>query len=266
MSFFAPSFLSEAFMIPSHNRHLEPRESLDKHRGSDGFTLIELLVVILVLAIIALVGMPALQTMILRSKLEGFARTFSVNLQVARQEAIKRSVPVVVEFDLDNNSIRAFADVQSEDPNTEELIWNDPPTGAVHRTADYEIWNQTLPVKREGTQIHVSSVLFAVPDGLSGDKVAGFTEVNDPTLGATRKIVYEPDGSIRDVGAIRFGDFRGGFANFPTKCGNCFQLAISPAATGKTHLMKWNHDTDLFLPRGQTNSGVSGEGNQWLWY
>lgn len=230
----------------------------DPRAGEHGFSFAELLVTIAIISIAALIGLPALQNQIIKSKLEGFARTATINLQVARQEAIKSGRPVVVEFE--NFRMFAFVDITGDDLEyTEDLT-------AVYKTADYMVWSLPLPVALEGdgATVRDASVLFSAPDDSDGQPFVGLTDV-----GGKKKLIYDPDGSVRDVGAFRFGDFRppGAFStSLNGPCGNCFQVGISPAATGKAHLMKWDHDLDVFLPRGRQGNGTATEGQNWVWY
>ncbi|TNF73479.1 MAG: prepilin-type N-terminal cleavage/methylation domain-containing protein, partial [Acidobacteria bacterium] len=55
---------------------------------SGGFTLLEIMVVVAVVGIVALMGLPALQNMILRSKHEGAARRISMLIHQAKMEAV----------------------------------------------------------------------------------------------------------------------------------------------------------------------------------
>ncbi|HUP41738.1 MAG TPA: prepilin-type N-terminal cleavage/methylation domain-containing protein, partial [Thermoanaerobaculia bacterium] len=81
---------------------------------SAGFTLIELLVVLGILALVMVLGIPALQNLIIRSRSEGFAREASVLMQRTRLEAIKVNRPAVVHLDTVNRQIRAFVDVDGD--------------------------------------------------------------------------------------------------------------------------------------------------------
>ena len=80
----------------------------------EGFTLLEVMVVVAVVGIIALMGLPALQNMILRAKHEGAARQISMLIHRAKMEAVKQSVPTVVTIDATAKTVTAFADVNDD--------------------------------------------------------------------------------------------------------------------------------------------------------
>lgn len=203
-------------------------------RRAAGFTLIELLVVMAIIVIVALIGFPALQNMILRSKLEGFARQTAILMQRARYEAIKANRPVVVRFDEGKGQITAFADLTSADPldpTASDLIFN-PDSDADYRTTDYLI-GPTLPVP--------GKVKFGAPS--SQPEVFGFTANPDSTIG-TNIAVFDPDGSVRDVGAIRFAD---------AKDANFLEVNVEPQATGRVEVRKWNDDEGKYLAPGEDN-------------
>lgn len=61
-----------------------------------GFTLIELMIVVAVVAILVVVGVPALRDTLIRSRLSGEVQEFYGTLALARSEAIKRGLPVSI--------------------------------------------------------------------------------------------------------------------------------------------------------------------------
>ena len=218
------------------------------HRSA-GFTLIERLVVMAMLAIVVLIGLPALQQLILRNKVEGFARQTRVNLQVARQEAIRRRVPVVVRFDDTTQEIFAFADVAP--PGGRPDFEFDPVAGTPEGRTDYEVGRWPLPTAAS----RVASVRFATP-GAGMETVVGFTTIDDEQL-----LVFQPSGAVRNTGAFRFGDFRdpGSFA--AGTCGNCFEIRVEPAATARVELLKYHHEDGEFYPQGRRGNKAL-----WKWY
>ena len=68
-------------------------------RAQPGFTLLELMFTLLVLAILAAVGVPAMNTMMERNRLKSAAQALTEDLQWARGEAIRR-----------NDSLRVVSD------------------------------------------------------------------------------------------------------------------------------------------------------------
>jgi prepilin-type N-terminal cleavage/methylation domain-containing protein len=199
-----------------------------------GFTLLELLVVMVILMIAATLGIPALQKMIVRQKLEGFLRTVGIHMQVARQESIKSGNPVVVEPRTGQRELLLFADVDDDGSFT-------PNASAVPRTVDYEIARLPLPSGNSPS----ANIEFKGPNG-GADAVVGF---------AGDIAVFDPDGSIRSEGAFRFGDSRG----------NILEVKIGPTATARVEIRKYNPNIpgctppDCFFPQGRD------ENNNLLW-
>ncbi len=85
----------------------------DRNRSKKqaGFTLLEVLVTMAVIGIAAAIGIPAMQQVLLNSKVQGVVNTLKIDLTIAKQEAIRRGVPVVVDFDTALNRVLAYADV-----------------------------------------------------------------------------------------------------------------------------------------------------------
>ena len=81
---------------------------------SAGFTLIELLVVMAIVAVAMLLGIPAIQNLIVRSRTEGFARETAVLMQRTRLEAIKMNREGVVHLDPANRRLMAFIDADRD--------------------------------------------------------------------------------------------------------------------------------------------------------
>ena len=172
---------------------------------SSGFTLVEVLVVVAILAVLTLLSFPALQRMILRSKLEGAARQTSTLVRLARMDAIKRGRPATVELD----------------PVSRRVVLQ----SAGRQVAAYE-----LP-----ESVH----FWSAGDG---QPVAASAVVGLSTVGGRRAVVVNPDGSVDDTGAIRFGS-----GPFPRSGGpesdrtrNFLEVRIDPQATAKVTVRKYN--------------------------
>ena len=196
----------------------------------EGYTLLEIMVVVAVVGIISLMGLPALQNMIQRSKHEGAARQISMLIHRAKMEAVKQSVSTVVAIDPAENTVTAFADV-----NADGDFEFDPDGGANYRTTDYQIG---------GTFSLPSGVSFAAHDGTDDAKVAdGFLAV--PWSG-TDVAVFDSDGSVRVVGAFRTGDLEG----------NYLEIRVEPQATARVEIRKW--DGAEYLTQGE-------KGKTWKW-
>ncbi len=231
---------------PVARRLLRRRSPGESQRG---FTLLELLIVIAVIGIVLLIGVPNLLQVVRQSRMIGYMNEFQNQLARARQEAIRRAVPVVVSADLDNQRLFVFANVDG-DPNLEF----NPDDSVPFRTADYEVANLPLPAAGSSQFLYFHSPEDASPEG--PNMVDGLSVDGD----GDRVAVFESDGSIRDVGAFRIGD---------NAERNFFEIRIEPAATARVELRKWyvnppfGTGTSAFYPRGlDVDTGK----NLWKWY
>jgi type II secretory pathway pseudopilin PulG len=196
---------------------------------------VELMVVMTIMLIGLSLGYPALRNLIHRERLLGFARGATAQLGAARQEAVKRGVPVVVELNLTHKNLRIFAN-RDEDPALAFAEGTDLLIGQVDLPTETELFFQGPPRDT---------------DPLDGLTVRPVSAVPDPP--EQPAFVFLPDGSVESVGGVRVSD----------KNGNYLELRASPQATGRIVLRKWDADEDEFLEQGHNPS--TGE-SLWKWY
>ncbi len=172
-----------------------------------GFTLIEMLVVMLIIGIMATLGMPALQQMINRSRLEGLAREIAVMCQSTRLEAIKGGIPTVIRFDITNRFVVSWIDANGDN---------------IQDAGERELLRRQLPPQAE----------YGGPGGLG--ETGGLPKDSDGAW-----LTFNVNGSIEltsagdcdaGLGCVRFGDSRP----------NYLELSIGPAATANVRVRKWN--------------------------
>ena len=177
-----------------------------------GFTLVELLITLVVLGVLLGFGLPALMNLVSHRKVESHAHNAGSMLQHARFEALKRGAPAVVA--LEGRELVAFTDVHGELP-TDPPDGFFTPDGSAPNGTDYVIGRQSVP----------NGVVMEGPPGdIAG--VSGFTNVGSGELRA----IFDPDGSIRDTGALRMHD-RGG---------NFLEVRVEPQATARVEVRKWD--------------------------
>lgn len=214
----------------------------DTAKRREGFTIVELLIVFVIITLLAAIGAPAIQSRIHQAQMEAVARETALLMQNARLEAVRQRVPTVVFLNVAAGRVEAFADVNDAGGNPgSDLLFN-PVGGATPRSTDYSFGG--TPLLRRG--IFFWGEADASP--LGGDEVAGFTV--DPG-GGLNMAVFETDGSIRAIGAFRFGDNQGNF----------LEVRVSPQATGRTEVRKFNDDLvnpedgSFYHPKGNRATG-----------
>ena len=193
-----------------------------------GFTLVELLIVLAIAVLVIALGVPNLLDLLARQRLEGQARELAALAHRARHEAATRGVPAVVE--VDGEGFRAFVDLHGATLALPPDGLFNPQPGAPLQGTDFEIGRR---------QLH--DLLRLAGPG-SAAAVDGFTVV-----GSERKAIFDPDGSIRAIGAIRIADDRGNF----------LEMRVSPRATGRVALYKW--DGSAWRANGEG-------GHSWIWH
>ena len=211
--------------------------------ASRGFTLLEMLLVLAIVIVIAGLGIPALQLMLTRSKLQGSAREISIQLGSARVAAMRLGRNVVVRPDYVAQTLVSFVDEDGDltvDLNEEELA--------------------ALPIPGSGGP---RGVYLMGPNGIAGtadepaQSVDGLTQVAGENL---RVAVFLPDGSIRDTGGLRISDGK--------DQANVFEVRIEPAATARVEVLKFVYDdvSGLNPHGGPAGSWFPQGGNNWPWY
>ncbi len=204
-------------------------------RRASGFTLLELLIVLSVVMLVALIGFPALQHLIQRAQLEGAGQELATKLRQIRLEAIRRSAPAVVTLDTTTGEVNAFIDLNDAGGNrAPDLLFNPSPL-LPDNARDFVLEDFQLPPKVK-------------MGGPTADPaiVSGFTD-----RGAGPRLVFNPDGSVLDVGSFRVGD---GSLNF-------LQVAVGPVAAARIQLQKWSSTDNAWYGRDMKDGKAL-----WEWY
>jgi prepilin-type N-terminal cleavage/methylation domain-containing protein len=200
-----------------------------------GLTLIELLVALAIIMLVAAIGYPALQNMIARSNLEGAAQQAMAAMRQGRLEGIKRSRPAVAVLDVATKRLTVFVDFNDAAGNpASDLLFN-PRAGVDPSNTDYVVAEVPLP----------RLVELGGPPSFSAS-VDGFTD-----RGAGPRAVFEPNGSVADVGAFRVRDDRQNF----------LEIRVSPEATAQIKLLKWHSNDNAWYTRDMRDGKVL-----WEWY
>ena len=222
-----------------------PGQDLTFRSRRAGFTLLETLIVLAVLGIALGVLIPNLTDTLQRQRRVGFLSEATIFLQQAKAEAAKMGVPVIVRVEPGNDRLFSFANVDLD----ADLDF-DPDLTEAFRTVDYEVGRLDLP--RTGESFLMDFWGPADAAARMGDEFDGMTTDGS----GNRVFVFEIDGSVRDVGAVRFGDLSD----------NYFELRVEPAATARVRVLKYNPTGDFdgpnFLPNG--NDETTGK-PYWTW-
>lgn len=187
----------------------------ERGRGARGFTLIEMVIVLAIVGVLVTFGFPALQELMVRSRIESATRNTANIMRLARLEAIKHSVQVLVTFDSTKNTVWAYANVDGNpgySPNASK------PKG----TVDYQVGS---------TYYLPKGVTFGAPGGQTAIDFGG------------QPATFESDGSVDTIGEIRFVDLRS----------NYLEVRVSPQATANIQILKWDETRNLWHPSNEDN-------------
>jgi Tfp pilus assembly protein FimT len=210
-------------------------------RRQKGFTLVEALIVFVIIAVIGGMAFPAARRQIWRAKLLSRSEEMSVHMLLARMEAMKHGFPVVVVPDYDSQTLVAFVDEDDD-------LAQDPLERQVYALG-------------AGSSGH-ERILFMGPNGVPGtaaapgESVVGFTPVGGGS--ALQVAVFEPDGSIRDIGAFRFADDRGDPRN-------TLEVRVAPQSTARIEVRKYVYGGSCTGADAPTCFHPAGAG-LWQWY
>ncbi|HVT57896.1 MAG TPA: prepilin-type N-terminal cleavage/methylation domain-containing protein [Thermoanaerobaculia bacterium] len=210
-------------------------------RPASGFTLIEILLVMALALILMLIGFPALNKMISRSKIEGAARQTEAFLRLSRYEAIKRGVATGIRADFTKNRLLVYVNADNK-----FKVGNNPVLAQYVLPQGVAFWSA------QDAGADGSNALINVKN-----KDASGGEILFDSTGAQ---ISSVDGSS-GAGAVGF--------NFGDPAGNFLQVRITTPSTGNMELLKWTASVSSCSADLQANGGcytLNGQyGKQWSW-
>ncbi len=220
----------------------------------------------MVVAVLGLIVAAVMQTfnhVMPRVQLRGATEEISRLITQARVPAIKRGVETVISVDYASRTLTAFAELNGDPANPltpgELYLFYDPTAGVNEDRTDFEIGYVRLPGS-DDLGIQFGEPLAGVASAAS---VVDFT-ANPPDLTGPGLLVFEPNGSVRDIGAFRIID---------SKLLNSLEIAVVNI-TGRVEVGKYLFAGDDpggagadYYPEGNQSFGeASVGGNVWVWY
>ncbi|HKI85586.1 MAG TPA: GspH/FimT family pseudopilin [Thermoanaerobaculia bacterium] len=184
-------------------------------RRARGFTLIEMVIVLAIIGVLVTFGYPALQELLVRSRIESATRNTANIMRLARLEAIKHSVQVLVNFNSTAKTVWAYA-------NVDGTAGFSPDASKPAGTVDYQVGST-----------------YQLPEGVSFGAPAGQTAITFSGNAAS----FESDGSVDSTGQVDFVDQRG----------NYLQVKVEPQATAKVAVLKWDETRSVWHPSNEEN-------------
>jgi prepilin-type N-terminal cleavage/methylation domain-containing protein len=202
------------------------------------FTLIEMIAVVAILGIMLSIAGPAFMQILRREKHEGFLRSAVIKIEQARGEAAKLNLPVTVRADFALNAFVANVDLNGDGVDDRELFYLALPSSSATDQGRLRFWAAE----------HTPDDPMTAIDGLT-------------VRGGERVLILEPDGSVRDRGAFRFG------TEGASTLDNFYEIRIEPAATPGIRLRKWlwEEADDRIYKRYRLRQGATGP-IAWPWY
>jgi type II secretory pathway pseudopilin PulG len=201
---------------------------------SAGFTFVELLTVLALGLVVALLGFPSLQKMIVRSKLRGATEQLSALMRQARLEAVKNNATVVLKLhgtlaDAEGPARSAYLFVDRNDNGI-----YDPPVGAIDNDGPRLPGGFTLPPDQVTPHVVVFAGTGAYLEG-NANAFVGFDENGD---GESAWVRFLPNGSVAKSGAVRIRDGNG----------NILEVRVDPPSTARVQIRKFEADPASYNP------------------
>lgn len=117
-------------------------------RATRGFSILEMVVVVAVIGILLSLGVPSFQTYTQNLQIRVAAEAITSGLQIAKNEAIRRNVPV--QLSLDPTSGTSWSINLASDPNANPLQTRDTNEGSVNVTRSIQPQGATNAVTFNG--------------------------------------------------------------------------------------------------------------------